>query len=210
MEPLERSGFAEFDRLSDLFGRTRLLLDAVLTERDLPTGGTELLATEALPHVEDIEAGFRAWVRAGMADLAELRWLVRQAGIVVSSPRDAAEERAAAVEQRNAEAHRARRTLDAQVAERLFALAHARLVFAFLPRTAPDDVRFPGRRRTYADIPAPRSPAELALRIEEIERELWRTATGRTPRDGDGAYRRMYGFFDAAERLSSQPFHLSG
>jgi hypothetical protein len=210
MERLERSGFAEFDRLSDLFGRTRLLLDAVWTERDLPSGGSELLATEALPHVEEIEAGFRAWLRAGMADLAELRWLVRQAGIVVSTPRDAAEERAALEEQRNAGAPRGRRVIDDDVAARLFALAHARLVFAFLPRTAPDDVRFPGGRRSYADIPVPRSPGELALRIEEIERELWRTATGRTPHGDDGAYRRTYGFFDAAERLSSQPFHLSG
>ena len=209
MDRLERSGFAEFDRLSDLFGRTRLLLDAVVTERGLPSGATELLATEALPHIEDVEAGFRAWVRAGMADLAELRWLVRQAAIV-SSPRDLAEERAAAEEHRNVEAGAARRTLDAHVAGRLFALAHARLVFAFLPRTSPDDVRFPDGRRSYADIPAPRSPAELALRIEEIERELWRIATGKTPRGGDGAYRRTYGFFDAAERLSSQPFHLSG
>jgi hypothetical protein len=210
MERLERSGFAEFDRLSDLFRRTRLLLDAVVTDHDLPHGGSELLATETLPHIEEVEAGFKAWLRAGMADLAELRWLVRQAAIVEASPRDPAEERAAVEEQHRADSIRARRYLDVAVAQRLFALAHARLVFAMLPRTPASDVRFPGGRRSYADIASPRSPAELALRIEEIERELWRTATGLPPTDGGGAYRRTYGFFDTAERLSSQPFHLSG
>jgi hypothetical protein len=118
---LEPSGFAEFDRLTDLFGRTRAVLGAVLVEQGVPTAGSELIATETLPHIEDVEAGMR----------------------------------------------------------------------------------------TYADIPVPRSPAELALRIEEIERELWRTATGRPPARVDGAYRRTYGFFDTAERLASRPFHLN-
>ena len=62
----------------------------------------------------------------------------------------------------------------------LAALAHARLVLAFLPRLPEWDVRFPVGRRTYADIAAPRGPAELADRILEIERQLWRAATGRT------------------------------
>jgi hypothetical protein len=204
------SGFAEFDRLSDLFGRTRRLLEAALIDHDLPPGGTDLLATESLPHVEDIEAGFRAWLRAGMADLAELRWLVLQAATVSTAPQDAAEERAALEEQLRADAAAARRSLDARVAHRLFALAHARLVFALLPRAPSSDVRFPAGRRSYADIPVPRSPGELALRIEEIERELWRTATGRAPAASDDAYRRTYGFFDIAEQLSTRPFHLSG
>jgi hypothetical protein len=206
---LEPSGFAEFDRLTDLFGRTRVLLDAVLTEHDLPSGGSEVLAREALPHIEDVEAGLRAWLRVGMADLAELRWLVQQAGVGAGLPEGKAEERAAREEQLRA-TDADRREIDARVARRLFALAHARLVFALLPRTPESEVRFPAGVRTYADIPAPRSPGELALRIEEIERELWRTATGRPPRRSDAAYRRTYGFFDTAERLASRPFHLSG
>jgi hypothetical protein len=207
---LEPSGFAEFDRLTDLFGRTRVLLGAVLVEGDVPSSGSELLATETLPHIEDVEAGLRAWLRVGMADLSELRWLVMQAGVHLPTPGDAAEARAAREEERQAGAEPARRQIDAKAARRLFALAHARLVFALMPRTPEGDVRFPAGIRSYADIPVPRSPAELALRIEEIERELWRTATGRPPARGDGAYRRTYGFFDTAERLSSRPFHLSG
>jgi hypothetical protein len=207
---LEPSGFAEFDRLTDLFGRTRVLLGAVLVEQDVPSGGSELLATETLPHIEDVEAGLRAWLRVGMADLSELRWLVLQAGVRPSKPADAAEARAAREEELQAGGEASRRQLDARAARLLFALAHARLVFALLPRTPGPEVRFPAGIRSYADIPVPRSPAELALRIEEIERELWRTATGRPPARGDGAFRRTYGFFDTAERLASQPFHLSG
>jgi hypothetical protein len=207
---LEPSGFAEFDRLLDLFGRTRVLLGAVLVEQDVPSGGSELLATETLPHIEDVEAGLRAWLRVGMADLSELRWLVLQAGVRPSKPTDAAEARAAHEEALQAGSEASRRQLDARAARLLFALAHARLVFALLPRTPGPAVRFPAGIRSYADITVPRSPAELALRIEEIERELWRTATGRPPARGDGAFRRTYGFFDTAERLASRPFHLSG
>jgi hypothetical protein len=203
---LEPSGFAEFDRLTELFGRTRVLLGAALTERDLPREGTELLAREALPHIEDVEAGLRAWLRTGMADVEELRWLVLQAGVGRAFPESPAEARAAREEHLRAGRDSDKREIDARVARRLFALAHARLVFALLPRTPGPDVRFPAGVRSYADIPAPRSPAELALRIEEIERELWRTATGRPPSPADGAYRRTYGFFDTAERLASQRF----
>src|SRR6185312_17530336 len=75
----------------------------------------------------------------------------------------------------------------------LAALAHARLVLAFLPRLPGWDVRFPVGRRTYADIAAPRGPAELSDRIEELERSLWQTAAGRRPDPSDPAFRRSYG-----------------
>jgi hypothetical protein len=87
----------------------------------------------------------------------------------------------------------------------LAALAHARLVLAFLPRLPDEAVRFPGPHRTYADIPVPRGPAELAERIDELERELWRTATGRPDPPTAPAFRRTYGFFDASERLALRP-----
>src|ERR671921_592855 len=71
----------------------------------------------------------------------------------------------------------------------LAALAHARLVLAMLPRLAEQDVRFPSGRRTYADIPAPRGPAELSDRLDELQRSLWRTAAGRRPDPADPAFR---------------------
>ena len=205
---VETSGFAEFDRFSAVFRRTRALLDAVLVSGDLPEGATEVLAGEALPHIEDVEAGFRVWLKAGEAQLTELRQLVMQAGLVVPPARDDAEARAALIEAMQAlsGAGGEREILPASP-RRLAALEHARLVFAFLPSTPPEEVHYPAGRRTYADIPSPRTPGELALRIEELERQLWWVAAGRSPRPSDPSYRRVYGFFDAAERLSSHGLH---
>jgi len=206
-ETLSSSGFGDFDRMSALFRRTRALLDAALATGDLPDGGTEVLAHEALPHIEDVEAGFRVWLRAGAADLAELRRLVLHGGLGLPPASSPAEERAALAEALQAR-HGAggERDIVPAPVRRLAALEHARLVFALLPHTAPEDVRFPGPVPSYADIPAPRSPGELALRIEELERQLWWIATGRVPPRTDGSIRRTYGFFDAAERLTSFGF----
>ncbi|MDP8905694.1 MAG: hypothetical protein M3N29_10375, partial [Chloroflexota bacterium] len=92
---------------------------------------------------------------------------------------------------------------------RLAALELARLTFAMLPATPATEVHYPAGLRTYADISPPRTPAELADRIEELERSLWHIATGRPPRLSDGRYRRTYGFFDTAARISSGGFLLS-
>ena len=86
----------------------------------------------------------------------------------------------------------------------LAALGHARLVLALLPAIPDADVRYPAGRRTYADIPRPRGPAELAGRLEELERQLWRTAAGRLPDPVDPGFRRAYGFFDAADQLGGR------
>jgi hypothetical protein len=75
-----------------------------------------------------------------------------------------------------------------------------------LPRIPDEDVRFPAGRRTYADIPVPRGPAELSDRLDELERSLWQTAAGRRPDPRDPAFRRAYGFFDAADRLGHRAF----
>jgi hypothetical protein len=209
MAATDRSGFAEFDRLLELVRSTRLALDELLGGGELPVGGAAFLARETLPHVEAIEAGFRGWLRSEMAGLDELRFLVlRVAEARVGPPLSPAEAAAA-----RAEAERDRIRL-AELGSRLsradpfplLALAHARLVFAFLPRLPATEVRFPAGRPTYADIPVPRGPAELVLRIEELERELWRIASGRPVRRVDPAVRRTYGFFDAAERLDQRTF----
>jgi hypothetical protein len=75
------------------------------------------------------------------------------------------------------------------------------VVLALMPRLPDEAVRYPAGRRTYADIPVPRGPAELLERIEELERQLWRAASGDSPTPADQAFRRTYGFFDAADRL---------
>lgn len=97
MHGFEASGFAEFDRMAMLFRRTRELLDLVTATGELPDGATEMLAHETLPHVEDIEQGFRVSLRASAAGLAELRALVSRAGVSAGDPASAAEARAALI-----------------------------------------------------------------------------------------------------------------
>lgn len=212
MTGLEGSGFADFDRLVELVTRTQALLDSFLDEGALPPGGADYLARRTLPHLEGARTGFQSWLRAEMAGLPELHYLTFGAvGVAASPPQTDAERRAALLESL-LEA----RLLGADPAPRppraaegsagLAALTHARLVLGMLPRTPPDEVRYPSARRTYADIPVPRGPAELLDRIEEIERELWRTATGHAAPRRDPAFRRTYGFFDAAERLHRHGF----
>jgi hypothetical protein len=204
MNTFETTGFAEFDRLAELFRRTRGLLDVLSATGSLPEGGSDVLATQTLPHVEDIEEGFRIRLRASAAELSELRRLVLQAGIGQSEARDPAEQRAALIEAMH-ELGRdyGQREILPPPARRVAAIEHARLVFALLPATPAREVHFPLGLRSYADIAAPRSATELSGRIEELERSLWAIATGRPPRLSDGAYRRTYGFFDTAARISS-------
>jgi hypothetical protein len=168
-------------------------------------------------------------LRADAAGLAELRYLIGQQGSIRvagsaaawpdalthagdadrTADRDHDADRRRDEEAAHAEAaaemHLRPRASDLRSPDawHLAALDHARLVLAFLPRLPDDAVRFPTGRRTYADIPAPRGPAELSERIDELERELWRTAVGHPAPRTDPAFRRTYGFFDAAERFGA-------
>ena len=212
MHDLRQSGFSEFDRWLALVHRTRELLEAVLGDGELPDGGADYLADRTLPHVEGVQAGFVGWVRSDAAGLAELRYLLDRVGAMrVDGPVTPAERLAAAAEvaaEHSLASRTGRRPAALRVAEpwNLAALAHARLVLAMLPRIPDSDVRFPAGRRTYADIPIPRGPAELSDRLDELERSLWQTATGRRPNPHDPAFRRAYGFFDAADRLGHRAF----
>ena len=196
MADLEPSGFSQIDHLLQLVGRTRELLDAVVHEGELPVGGADYLADTTLPHLEGVEAGFRVGSQR------------------VSPPQTAAAREAAAAEERvEADAlallgRSAQPRLTRAEPWNLAALAHARLVLALLPRLPEWDVRFPVGRRSYADIAAPRGPAEFADRILELERQLWRAATGRPLPPLDPGFRRTYGFFDTAERLGRRAFGL--
>jgi hypothetical protein len=209
---IEQSGFFEFDRWLGLARRTRELLATAVAEGGLPEGGADYLADRTLPHVEGVQVGFLGWLRADTAGIAELRFLLgRVAATRVEPAMDESERRAATAEEaiERTLAMRSGRTVrPLRTAEpwNLAALAHARVVLAFLPRIPDEEVRYPSGRRTYADIPAPRGPAELAGRLDELERQLWRTAVGRTPDPGNQEFRRAYGFFDAADRLGMGAF----
>jgi hypothetical protein len=211
MSTIDGSGFTQFDRLLELVRRTRELLDSVAGDGELPEGGAAFLEGTTLPHLEGIQVGFQGWLRADSADADELRYLLLQlAQLRVSPARSDAERRAAA-----AEALAERRLPDGGPASarlvgiepwHLAALTHARVVLASIPKLPEEAVRFPAGRRTYADIATPRGPAELAARIAELERQLWKAVTGRPSTPLDPAFRRTYGFFDAADRLGFRAF----
>jgi hypothetical protein len=216
MSTIDGSGFSQLDRLLALVRTTRELLDDVAGEGELPAGGAAFLEGTTLPHLEGVQSGFQGSLRSEAADAAELRYLLLQvAQARVGPPRSGAERAAAAAEalaeHRLAEATgrgstARRRALLAFEAWHLAAFAHARVVLALIPRLPEDRVRFPSGRRTYADIAAPRGPAEIAGRIEELERELWRAVTGRPSSPIDPAFRRTYSFFDAADQLGYRAF----
>lgn len=212
MSEIEQSGFFEFDRWLGLARRTHELLTAAVGEGGLPAGGADYLADRTLPHIEGVQVGFIGWLRADAAGIAELRFLLsRVAATRVDQPVDDPERRAAAAEEaieRSLAMRAGGRPRQLRSAEpwNLAALLHARVVLASLPLIPDEEVRYPPGRHTYADIPAPRGPAELAGRLDEIERQLWRTATGRTPDPADPEFRRAYGFFDAADRLGLGAF----
>jgi len=213
MTDIDRSGYFEFDRVQELARRTRALLDAMVVEGTLPRGGAQVIEDETLPHLENVQAGFRGWLRAEGISVAELRYLLLQLGPSRVDPAATDAERLAAAAEANAESRwsaASGRHLAIQSAEpwHLAALAHARLVLALLPRLPPVDVRWPAGRPSYADIPTPRGPAELAERLAELERQLWLAVTGRPAPPSDPALRRTYGFFDAAERLGERGMGL--
>jgi hypothetical protein len=212
MNDIEQSGFAEFDEWRALARRTRELLDAAVVDRSLPAGGADFIADMTLPHIEGIQTGFVGWLRSDAAGVAELRYLIGLVAATRVEPAATPAERRAAAAERAHEAllaardgeRRDVRALHGAEPWNLAALAHARLVLALLPAIPDADVRYPAGRRTYADIPRPRGPAELAGRLEELERQLWRTATGRVPDPVDPGFRRAYGFFDAADQLGGR------
>ena len=82
----------------------------------------------------------------------------------------------------------------------MLAAGHARVVFSVIPQLPPEAVAWPHRHRTYADIPVPRSEAELMIRAEELARVVWRVAAGDERRDEP--LRRTLAFYEAGARLS--------
>ena len=216
MAELGTSGFSQFDRLVAVVRRTRELLDAVAADGALPAGGADFLADAdtAAPRghpgrVPRLAPGRR---RGPGRDALPRRPAGLDPGRRVR--RHLAGRWSVIAGRRPDRRHGARGDGRAGCAPRaaslrrpepwhLAALGHARLVLAFLPRLPDDEVRFPAGRRTYADIPVPRGPAELSERIDELERELWLTAVGHPAPRTDPAFRRTYGFFDAAERFGT-------
>jgi hypothetical protein len=198
--------FGDLAAIGAVFARTRGVLDTLLNHGSVSDEGETVLSDAALPHIESVEAAFRARLRAGDADLEQLRDLVRLGGLGPPPPRDAPETRAALIEAiRALSGAGGERRLVRPVGRDLAALDHAQLAMALVPRTPRENVRFPGWG-SYADISPPRTPTEFVARIEEVERHLWHAAAGRGEGLPKSGWRRVYAFFDTGEALASTGF----
>jgi hypothetical protein len=92
----------------------------------------------------------------------------------------------------------------------LLAFGMAATALGSLPHTPAAEVTFPysfGKPPTYADIPAPATPAAMLQRIEELETMLWKlmaTDLQELVNHAYGPLRRTYGFFEVSARLANQ------
>jgi hypothetical protein len=194
--PPEPTSFSAFDHLLDTCRRTRAALLSIVNDEERDGEAVrDLLAREALGHVEAVLDGLVLLARAGGFSGEELRVLVRRAGIIEPARLGSAE--AVAAEQDAAHVRPALRAIDGRT---MLAAGHARVVFSVIPHLPPEAVAWPRRHPTYADIPVPRSERELRLRAEELARVVWRVAAGDERRDE--ALRRTLAFYEAGSRLS--------
>jgi hypothetical protein len=194
--PPEPTSFSAFDHLLDTCRRTRAALLSIVNDEERDGEAVrDLLAREALGHVEAVLDGLILLARTGEFSSEELRTLVRRAGIV--GPARLGSPEAVAAEQEAAHARPALRAIDGRT---MLAAGHARVVFSVIPQLPPEAVAWPRRHPTYADIPVPRSEGELMLRAEELARVVWRVAAGDERRDEP--LRRTLAFYEAGSRLS--------
>ncbi|HEX3264575.1 MAG TPA: hypothetical protein VHR16_02805 [Candidatus Limnocylindrales bacterium] len=201
------SFFSAFDHLLATCRRTRGALQAVV-HHDHSDGDAvrDVLARDALAHIEAVLEGMLALRRTGQFSSEELRELVQRAGIVAPPLPGTAAGRAAEQEAANEAAHDGPR-LRAIDGRTMLAAGHARVVFSVIPRLPADAVTWPRNPRSYADIPVPRSEGELLVRAEELARVVWRVAAGDERRDEP--LRRTLAFFEAGSRLSFRGFQAA-
>ena len=198
----EPSWFPAFDQLVETCRRTRAALLSVVQDGQRDDAIRDVLAREALVHVDAVLEGLVLLARTGQFSSEELRSLVQRAGIVAPARSGTPEGRAAELE-----AGHNRPGLRAIDGRTMLAAGHARVVFSVIPRLPAESVTWPAPPRTYADIPVPRSEGELVLRAEELVRVVWRVAAGDSRRDEP--LRRTLAFFEAGSRLSFRGFQAA-
>jgi len=157
LPPPESTSFSAFDRLLDTCRRTRAALLSIVNDEERDGEAIrDVLAREALGHVEAVLEGLALLARTGQFSGEELRLLVRRAGIV--APPRAGSPDAVAAEQEATHLRPALRAIDGRT---MLAAGHARVVFSVIPQLPTEHVAWPRRHPTYADIPVPRSEGEL-------------------------------------------------
>lgn len=201
--PPEPTFFSAFDHLLETCRRTRTALLSIVNDEERDGAAVrEVLAREALDHVDAVLEGVILLARTAEFSGEELRTLVRRAGIL-EPPRAGTPDGVAA----DHEAATLRPALHPIDGRTILAAGHARVVFSLIPQLPPEDVHWPRRHPTYADIPVPRSAGELMLRAEELARVVWRVATGDERRDEP--LRRTLAFYEAGSRLSFRGFRAA-
>ncbi len=198
----QQSWFPAFDHLLQTCRRSRAALLSVVHESEDDDAARDVLAREALDHLDAVLEGLIVLGRAGQFSSEELRALVQRAGIVAPARPGTPDGRAAEFEAAH-DSHRLR-AIDGRT---MLAAGHARVVFSVIPKLPVDAVAWPSPPRTYADIPVPRSEGELMLRAEELTRVVWRVAAGDSRRDEP--LRRTLAFFEAGARLSFRGFQAA-
>lgn len=194
--PGEPTFFSAFDHLLGTCRRTRSALLSIVKDEERDGDAVrDLLARDALKHVDAVLEGLVLLARTGQFSGEELRTLVRRAGIV--GPARPGSPDAIAAEHEASHIRPALRSIDGRT---MLAAGHARVVFSLIPQLPAEAVAWPRRHPTYSDIPVPRSEGELMLRAEELARVVWRVAAGDERRDE--ALRRTLAFYEAGSRLS--------
>lgn len=179
----------DFFALGQVAHETKRILANAIRHKELPLlpEKQESLNT-TLSHLGDVREGFTLTLRSpSVTSMQELRYLVSKVFFDWGW-----------VEEQGLELWP-----DDQVhipQSQLLAFAHAYVTFATLPSLPKGQVTFP-ERTSYADIPVPRSPAEVLERIEEMEQVIWGTVMAPVGEMEQGPLRRTYGFFETGDWL---------
>lgn len=193
-----------FDRIEAVCVATNEILVHHLSRRSDSETALHFLTSECLAYIERAEQGMAHLARASAHTRSELVAQVISAG-VSSPPWPGSPDGVAALIERERERLRAPKTLSRADPAELMAFGHAQVILGLIPGSPV--VSYPSGPSTYGDVPVPRTAGEMALRIEELERTIFRVACGQIWQGDD--MRRTFAFFETAARLTITGFDQS-
>ncbi|MDX1523636.1 MAG: hypothetical protein R3264_18555 [Anaerolineae bacterium] len=145
--------------------------------------------SDTLDHIGQVREGFMLSQRtSSQADLAELRWLIKDVLLDWNWIHD--------LDLIITPAHKIELPQG-----QLVVYNHATVALAVLPRLPIQAITFPQQSPTYSDVFPPRLPAEMLARIEEIEQIIYRIEIGAWRDLAYAPFRRTYAFFEASHWL---------
>ncbi len=188
----------QFVALQEVTSATREALAQAIEDELLHRSRARLSISmrDALRYLEEVREGFTLSVRTEQAtDLRELAYLVDQllidwrwlsnVGIELGLPE--------VVE---------------RVGRQVLAFAMAAIALSIMPKLPPEAVTFPLKRLfpvpSYADIPVPKTPAEVWERLEEVERVVYMAGIRPLRTLHPSPLRRAYAFFEANAWVAEQ------